>query len=339
MKKIYLTLFAVLVSVFCYSQEKEEIQIKLSATVYSANFENASAEVESFLESNNLEIRQMTSSRNRLFVQFFCQENLYHEFEKMLPNWGYLSQKDMESSYNYKERDEISMELEYKKRRKTAYEKEIVSMSEKDERYYSYWEEIRQIEKQIFELEKQLESNKVQYKYFVSLTLRDDTYDMTERSINWVNMPGVSTEWLFTESPLNSLSAEQYWGYSIKYMFTRGKTYANIGAMKEISGEPADSSRFQELFLFGFGQDFYSKYLGRGKHKFFNLYTGYNIGGLFATADKRNKTMFYLTPFLGIELFKNKYILLDNRVGYFVPFAHNRNLRGIIYSASFNFVF
>jgi len=49
--------------------------------------------------------------------------------------------------------------------------------------------------------------------------------------------------------------------------------------------------------------------------------------------------MFYLAPSIGIEIYKNKYFLIDTKVNYFVPFSYNRNLRGISYNASFNFVF
>ena len=152
-------------------------------------------------------------------------------------------------------------------------------------------------------------------------------------------MPGASYDIFWIENPVKDLSAELYHGYSLKYLFTRGKSYATIGTFKERTSADSDTMRYKELFVFGFGQDFYTRHFGRGKNKFLNLYSGYNMGGVFATADSRTSTFPYLKIFLGVELFKNKYILIDNKVGYFIPFRYNRNLRGISYNVSFNFVF
>jgi hypothetical protein len=113
-----------------------------------------------------------------------------------------------------------------------------------------------------------------------------------------------------------------------------------LGAYKDVSGNPLnDTVRIQEMFQFSFGQDFYPKHFGRGNNKFFNLYTGYSIGGFFATSNTRSQTICNLNAYFGIELFKSRHILIDNRVGYFVPLTYNRDLRGLLYNVSFNFVF
>ena len=71
-----------------------------------------------------------------------------------------------------------------------------------------------------------------------------------------------------------------------------------------------------------------------------NLYSGYYVGGILATGDKSKASMFCIAPSIGIELFKNKYILLDTKVNYLVPLSNNNsNLRGISYNGSFSFVF
>jgi len=259
--------------------------------------------------------------------------------ETILPELGYVSKRELTSS-NYDNKILlIQKEQKYLEDQKAAYEKEISLMEVKDNRYYSYWENVREIDRKLFNLEKDIQEYEAKNMFNVRIIIYDDVVDLTDNYINWVNMPGASTDMLFIESPSSSLSAGQYMGYSLKYMFTRGKTYAKIGTLKEFSSEVADSTRFKELFTFSFGQDFYSQYFGRGKNRFFNLYTGYNIGGMFATGETNTELIFHLTPFFGVELFKNKYVLFDTRVGYFVPFTYNRNLRGIYTSASLNFVF
>ncbi len=47
----------------------------------------------------------------------------------------------------------------------------------------------------------------------------------------------------------------------------------------------------------------------------------------------------FLNPCLSVYPLKNKYMLIDTRVAYFIPFSNNRNLRGLSYNAAFNFVF
>ena len=57
------------------------------------------------------------------------------------------------------------------------------------------------------------------------------------------------------------------------------------------------SSKFEnELFMFSFGQDFYSRHLGRGTRKFLNLYTGYQIGDIIATSQISKSNLVFVSP-------------------------------------------
>jgi len=125
-------------------------------------------------------------------------------------------------------------------------------------------------------------------------------------------------------------------------MFTRGKSYFNLGVYKVLNNDMLDSSLNSDLFMLQFGQDFYPKHFGRGKRKFLNLYTGYQIGGFVATnnVDKSSGIVPNANISLGLELFKSKNILIDNKASYFLPLNElNRNFRGINYGFSVNFVF
>ena len=152
-------------------------------------------------------------------------------------------------------------------------------------------------------------------------------------------MPGAEYSLLKIASPTLGVSNNLYQGYFMKYLFTKGKSYASLGAYTPITKNHADSTQFSELFILSFGQDFYSRHLGRGSRKFFNLYTGYQLGGILASSEKSKNTLFYIAPSIGIELFKNKNILIDSKVNYFLPLEYNHELRGVSYNLSFNFVF
>jgi len=307
--------------------------------IYTSFLEKTVLATKSFLQINNADIIKQNESKSQFQVEFYLTETKVKDLNDLTATLGFIAKNEISSKNFEKEMKQLELEKKHLENKKSEYQKELNTITQKDDRYYRFWEELRVIENQLYDIEKELLNYQTENVVTVQLTLFDETYDSYERTINWVNMPGVSADFLITESPRPDQSAQQYMGYQLKYMFTKGKSYANLGAFKEFSDEPVDSMRFKELFVVGFGQDFYSKYFGRGKNKFLNLYTGYNIGGIFATGEQKKATFGYLTPFFGIELFKNKYILFDTRVGYFIPFNYNRNLRGVHYSISFNFVF
>ena len=335
---MYFTFICIL-SFEANSQNEDKYVISLNTTIYTSFMQTASMKMKEILNNPSIQIISQSESTTKLYYEFYINETGFKQMDSLLPKIGYVSEKNITTTNNNDRTNKINLEIDYLQNKKEAYDKELLSMTEKNDRYFSYWNEIRTIEKSIFDLKAELSSFEQDKKYEVNLSVFDEMHDYTDSKVSWVNMPGVAFDFLMIESPKTSISAKQYMGYGIKYLFTRGKSYANIGALKEYSDELQDSTRYKELFYVGFGQDYYSKHFGRGKNKFLNLYTGYNVGGFFATGDTKKKSIIYLTPYLGVELFKNQYILIDNRVGYFVPFAENRNLRGISYSFSFNFVF
>jgi len=335
-------LFFILFYVFTLNlfAQRNDMLTTLDATVYTTSFDKAKADLNKFLKSTSAKVISQNESTDHVYVQFYVTKETFQKMDTFLLNVGFVSSKDVRTSDNELRNETLQSEIDFLNQKKAAYEAELASIKEKDERYYRYWEGIRDIEKQIFDLKKNMQIAEGNTNYIVNLHVYDEVNDLTSDKISWVNMPGVTYDMLFIENPVTGLSAESYAGYNLKYLFTRGKSFVCIGALKQVE-KPAvtDSSMFKEMFLMSFGQDFYTKHFGRGKRKFLNLYTGYNVGGLFATSELRNKFIPACSLFLGLEIYKNKYILLDNKVGYFVPFYENRNMRGISYQASFNFVF
>lgn len=179
---------------------------------------------------------------------------------------------------------------------------------------------------------------------YVTLRVFDEiTFPTANRAVNFVNMPGVEIGQLRLENPQAGISARFYRGYSVKYLFTRGKSYFNLGIYKPTTkAEPTDSAFITELFLINFGQDFYPRHFGRGQRKFLNLYTTYQIGGVIVNRRSDAGTKFIPNTNLGIglELLKTKNILFDTKASYFLPLNNlNRDLRGLLLQGSLNFVF
>jgi len=337
--KNLIALYLIFGTLLSVAQTQNVKTTTMNATIYTSYYESSQQKIEAFITDNNITVLNQKASVEIYELEFYTSKEIFDKVSDFLPQLGYVSAKDISTTNNIDERTKIELEITYLKEQKTAFENELKNMDKKDDRYYQYWEKVRDIEQKIFEKTATISSYTENLEYFVRIYVYDETVDLTKDRISWVNMPGISFEMLFIETPLASLSATQYYGYALRYMFTRGKSYVTLGALKDHTGSATDPDQFSEFFIFGIGQDYYTRHFGRGKNRFFNLYTGYDVGGMFATSDTRMSTLPYAKVFLGVELFKNKYMLLDNKVGYMVPFKYNRNLRGVTYSACFNFVF
>ena len=308
---------------------------ELSASVFAPNFPFSKQKVLEFISSHNVKLVSQNETERQIRIVLYMPQADFMSLSSMLPQLGFVSNKDITTSSNYERLKKISLEKEYIIQQNEAFNTELKSMTSKDERYYNYWKEIRDNEKKIFDLNAELQTLSEKSGYKANIVIYDDVTDLTS-DISWVNMPGASYDMLWVESPLAGTSSSVYRGAHLKYLFTRGKTYATLGTFKS---QTNDSTQIRELFTVGFGQDFYTKHFGRGKNKWFNLYSGYEVGAAYCTSDKDSRVMMTGQVFTGLEIFKNKYFLLDNKIGYFVPFSNlNRNLRGLVYSVSINFV-
>lgn len=337
--RTFFSLMMLMLLAFSASAQNAEFSKNLKVSVYTSFFLDAKQKLNTLVQENATVIISQNESATNINVQFFTTEAGFTRMQTEVNSLGFISSKNISTTNLGDELKQHKLHKEYLTARLANYQAELKSMPTKDDKYYSFWDEIRSLESQIYDVNLQIAAYAESNLYRVDIDIQDETIDLTSNEVSWVNMPGVSADFLMIENPLNGISAEQYMGYHIKYLFTRGKSFATIGAMKKFSTETTNADTYNELFMISFGQDFYSRYFGRGKNKFLNLYTGYSLGGLFATSSQRKAGIFYLNPHFGIELFKNKYILIDNKVGYFVPTRYNRNLRGIHYNISFNFVF
>ncbi len=346
MKKNIISLLLILFFKFSFAQKKGFITT-LDANVYTTYFESSKNKLKNFLKSKDIIILSQSERSRNFFVKLYLEKEDFFELDTFLINIGYLSKKEINTVNNANIISKKILEIEYLENSKKSYQDEINNISNKktteknEQRYYSYLDQVWHIDKQIFKLNLDLKAFEQKNIYKAIINLDDDTEDLTSKKVSFVNMPGASFDILFIENPEKNLFAEVYQGFSLRYLFTKGKSYGLFGVMREVNDSKMenDSSRYSEILTFAFGQDFYTRHFGRGKNKFLNLYSGYNIGGLFLTAENRKKLTASMNLFIGLELFKNQYIIIDNKIGYFIPFSYNRNLRGITYNFSFNFVF
>ncbi|MES2560769.1 MAG: hypothetical protein V4590_13575 [Bacteroidota bacterium] len=347
MNKFRLTQISIIIIslVLWQGAKSQEFSSTKSIQVYVTKLPQSSETLQKFVTSNQGVVYRTELTSNKYYSQFSIPIKQLPALDSLATSMGYVTS----SKYNTENFNEKILALQEKidnlQYEIDLYTKEL-SDSAADNNRIDY------IKKGISTNNKLIRDNLVKINKYkqnlteeackVEFTINDELSTPNNSRVSFVNMPGVEYGFLQIENPKAGLSNKAYHGVAVKYMFTRGKSYLNLGAYRAVENNTTDSSLINELFMVNFGQDFYPKNFGRGKRRYLNLYTGYQIGG-FITNRNNEKNGSFVPNFnmtLGLELLKTKHVLIDNKVSYFLPLDDfNRNLRGILYQASFNFVF
>jgi len=329
-----------LIALLSFSIQAQYKSVEVSTQIISINYEVSKQELRTWLLSQSFHIISQNDSKTELTMVLHLSETQFSEWSSFVLKLGHLDYQNIQTVDNADAIKEIELELDFLKKRKLEYDEVIQKYDSKSESFQPLWREKQNIDERIFNLDKKLLALSSQSEpYHVRFTLIEEMTSPQEGRVSFVNMPGLEYSYYKVTSPVDSISSSAYQGYLLKYLFTKGKSYASVGAYKSLKS-PSDTSRFySELFVINFGQDFYSRHLGRGNKKMGNLYSGYTLGYMIATNDSRKSDILYLSPSVGLELFKNKYLLWDVKANYMIPFTYNRNLRGIAFNTSLNFVF
>lgn len=309
-------------------------------SIYTSDYSEKKLSLEGFLKKGKYTIINQKESKTSHHYEFAIWDSDLDNIDSLCNTLGYVSFKDLKSFNHDADLKEAQLQLEQQKEKKIEFEKMQKQLdSIGSARYYAHWEKIRAIDEEINHTKKRIlnyQSYEKVYTVVIELYNEQTIYESTR--VNFVHMPGAEYVYFITENPKQGLSYSNYQGVNLKYVFTKGKSFFALGALKPVS--KTDSTTFDEIFNLTFGQDWYSKHLGRGGYKFCNLYIGYHTGFTLAYNDFGNKWWPYVSPSTGLELFKNKYFLFDTNVSYYLPLSnYNRNMRGYKISGSINFTF
>lgn len=315
-------------------------------TVYSSDYKEARNRLEAFIKANNYTVIKQEESKTSHYYEFNVPVAAEHTVDSLAGTFGYISNKQLTAFNNEEKLEAAKIDLAAQENKKQAYESMLLRIdSVGSAKYYQHWEKIREIEAEIARIAKRLHQlEKISPLYRVKLRINDEQVNPANTRVSFVNMPGVHYSVLFTENPLAGRSYGMYQGIFLKYLFTKGKSYFALGVLKASGQNQSDSlsrSASNEIFNLVFGQDFYSKRFGRGSKRWLNLYVGYQVGASMYFTDNSATTVPFANPGIGLELFKNKYVLIDSNVYYFLPLSdsYNRHARGWMPGVSFNFVF
>lgn len=297
--KIKFTLLAALTLITFQSNAQNDasnIATDIEIDIQTTDFNSSRKKINDFLAANNVKIQSQFESKSLLTLKFNADEQLYRAYDSLLNTLGFISLKKVKSENNADIIAQINHEIAYLKQKKDSYVERLSKTDPKIEAYSSLWNETKQIEEKIFFKESELiRFGKKDHVFSVKVDINDEVTSPGNTRISFVNMPGFEYSYLNIESPKPGLSAASYNGYFLKYLFTKGKSYATFGAYTNRNIKDEDSSTISEMFLIGFGQDFYSRHLGRGSRKFFNLYSGYTIGGALTSSKKQQNSSIPIT--------------------------------------------
>jgi hypothetical protein len=318
-------------------------------TIYTSDFIVGKKILNNFLTIKKCEVLNQEINTRTFEVSFQLNENLVGSLDSTLGLIGYITSATQNNNNNKLKVKKLEAELDdntFKlEKMRNKFKLDSNANSKKNLEYA-----IENLEENNRRISRNLTQMKENYQtVFVKVTINDELSTPTNSKISFAKMPGVSYNRLFIENPKNGVTENLYTGYNMKYIFTKGKSYFQIGVLKNANEmsklqiyDSLKANTINEFFTFEFGQDFYTRYFGRGNRKFFNLYSGYSIGGAIINrvSDENTRFLAFTNLSMGVELLKTKHILLDVKGSYFLPLADiNRNTRGIMLSGSFNFVF
>jgi hypothetical protein len=294
-------------------------------------------------------LNQEINTRN-FEVSFELNENLVGSLDSTLGLIGYITSATQNNNNNKLKVKKLEAELDDntfkldKLRNKYKLDSNANSRKNQESAMENLEENNRRISRNLTQMKENYQT------VFAKVTINDEFSTTSNSKISFAKMPGITYNRLYIENPKNGVSRNLYTGYSMKYIFTKGKSYFQIGVIKKTNDDnfhqqiydSLNGNTINEFFTMEFGQDFYTRYFGRGNRKFFNLYSGYSIGGAIINrvSDENTRFLAFTNLSMGVELLKTKHILLDVKGSYFLPLADiNRNTRGIMLIGSFNFVF
>jgi hypothetical protein len=173
--------------------------------------------------------------------------------------------------------EEAGFDLEYLNSQKEIYRLELQKTTRTDGTDTSYGElftRAREIDSSIYEKTREIQDLQRQMRYTViRVTLSEkNIQDLDSRDdfSGFINMPGVEAKYFHPENSGDGSLQPDYLGGSLRYMFTRGRSYFLIGVMKPLD-PGSGSTAINDIVSYAVGKDFYPRYCG------FTAYLSLNV--------------------------------------------------------------
>lgn len=343
MKRIFIVLCVMMCFTVSAFDKVSQKKASLTLTVNNVIFSND--ELEKIFKKYSMEIvnTNINFSRKQCEYEVYVKEGQLSPSLEEIEKIGSVDFKEIKSTNYDQNIDALNYDIAYLNGQKEIYGKELLTLNKTEKAYNDIFVKARELDKQIYEKNKQkndieLLSDVSTVKIVISERTIQDLED--DEFSGFINMPGFETKYYRLENNDEEIFYKNYLGGSLRYMFTKGRSYFLIGILKPLE-QNDDAKKVSDIVTYAVGKDFYPRYFGQGKNKFFNPYSGFEIGGMVLTSEDDIKHMFALEPHIGMEFFKNKYVIIDSRVGYIFPLdkEYIKSRRGLSANLSINFVF
>lgn len=323
-------------------QETYDTQKRLSVGV--TKFAEGRAAVSAFIRRRAVRVQKQEETPEQLTAEFSLRTADLARLDSLTAALGYVLENNLNARNLTARQQQLQTEEESESARLARAQTQLQETSLSPQQRQSLQNDVERAEAQLRQLRQQQQVlTEHAGQAYVSLRVFDEiSFPTGNRRISFVNMPGIEYAYLRLDNPKAGLTSQAYQGYAVKYLFTRGKSYFNLGVYKPTNNDKSAERFVNELFVINFGQDFYPRNFGRGRRRYFNLYTSYQVGGFILNRnnDQQNDFIPNVNLGLGVELIKTRHILLDTKGSYFVPInSRSRDLRGVLGQASFSFVF
>ena len=345
MKKQIFLILIILNSTFLYAQDLS-LNKNAELNILVNDIGIADRELNKIIVNYKLKIgnTDINNSKQTSNYELYSKKENFINVIKDIEKIGVVDLKNIES-FNYENSiNSHKFDLNYLLDQKEIISKETSSTDRKSELYKELFSKERELDKQIYEKNREILDLEEKINFSViTLKLYEKTVqdlDTTDNFFIFVNMPGIETKYFHLENKDTPNIKNDYFGGSLRYMFTKGRAYFLIGIMKPLE-EDNSSNAVNDIVTYSFGKDFYPRYFGQGKRTFFNPFSGFEIGGIILTSDELIEHIFMLEPHLGMEIFKNQYVIIDTRIGYNFPLDEKKikSHRGFTHNLSVNIVF
>ncbi len=358
MQKIILTLFCCLsLSFQAISQSSSDFSSSERLTMTAKNFTEVSDKFVAFISKEAFKTISVYKTETSLTSNFVLHNNKLRTFDSLAYKLGTVTQLNLNSNDLDRKKADTKRYIESTKIsiKSTEEQLEKIMNGEKPYGYNSSTErtlqsQLANYQRTLTGYENTMESySKYEDYVYITLTLTDqrvsttsNNYNRNNRITNNANMPGIEYGFLWIENPKENYSSKGYQSFAAKYNLKKAKGSFTVGILKNADAESNDSAVINEMLFINYGQKLYSQHWQKGNREFLNPYLGYQAGLFFTnrTESGLNQIKPNVNLALGLEIFKSQFILLDNKISYFLPIdTRNRDLRGLMYNVSFNFVF
>ena len=147
MKKFFLIFATTFLLISFVNAQKGQVTRSYNTTVYTSFIDKAKANCQLFMKTHSITLISQDETVKDYSLLFFIDEKGFSELDSFIHKLGYVKKKTVSTQNDLDKKEDIELEIGYLIKQKSTYEKELSSMTEKEDRYFDYWERFVKLRK------------------------------------------------------------------------------------------------------------------------------------------------------------------------------------------------